>query len=222
MIRRQRNQLVRELWRLRQRISILAESPPGPGGCDDRGHPGPPTVSLIPSIELGLKSALNSILKRLDVDDLELLLVAIRRRASPPDQCIILPQQKPSQSNGPRFSSSSGDGLEPPPTDSYSAHWLVCRMFRWSDLSVSEQLRRIPACRHEDCVNPAHWYRVIDTGTVALLLDLHTVRTGRLAVLQQVFGELWAQLGNRSLILTKRPRSASLSMNSNIKPIFLA
>lgn len=166
MIRRQRSQLVRELWRLRQHSTITAEGTPDPGSWSSN-RSCPATAVSAPSIELRFKSALNSILKRLDVDDLELLLLAVRRSASASDQCIVLPQHKARESNS-THSHSAGD--DPSLDESYPAHWLVCRMFRWQDLSLNDQLRALPACTHEDCINPLHWYRVVDTGTVVFPL----------------------------------------------------
>lgn len=172
-----RRQLVRELWRLR--LTLISS--------DSSTHPGPDSSLLGRAMgseshsharlqaDLELKSALHSLLRRLDVDDLENLLEAIRSRgATPSNQCVLLPQSSaPALSTSPSLASSSYEDLP--------VERLALKAWRWHDLCSMDVIKFLPHCKHgteakmaEDqhytCINPYHWSRVILTGQSSLSL----------------------------------------------------
>lgn len=149
MLRQRKNHLVRQLWRARVSRGDI--------GGDGGKAPSQPATD---STDMQMRSALNSILKRLDVDELELLLEAVKSKGRAHNQCIHVVQ---SASSPP--ANTKDLGLE-------TSH-TVCRAWRWTDLPCSTKLQALPNCQipHEGsigdsvvrmCVNPYHWCRVVD------------------------------------------------------------
>lgn len=172
MIRRQRNQLVRELWRLRSSLpsaACTADSHPSPDllvqamGSESQSH------SLL-QLEIRLKSALHSLLKRLDVEELESLLESVKSRGSTNNQCILLPQRTKSHAVSATTPSLATSTYEDLPTER-----LALKAWRWHELSSMDVIKCLPQCRHGTeakgcadesyvCINPYHWARVVLTG----------------------------------------------------------
>ncbi|CAG9835887.1 unnamed protein product [Diabrotica balteata] len=83
-----------------------------------------------------------NLLKRLQENQLEMLLRAIETRGQDLSHCVLLPRTQ---------------GEEP--------HVLFCQTWRWPDLRKGSELRRLPMCRSAcdlvyDCCNPYHWSRL--------------------------------------------------------------
>lgn len=163
MIRRHRNQLVRELWILRSSLGPNTGSrPPGPAG--GLHHSGLDHKNLS-AIEMQIKSSLNSLLKRLDIDELENLVESVKSKGTAQSRCIQLPPNYRSQSD-------ESDTQITPAIREIPPHRLMCRIWRWPDLTPMDTLKSVPTCQHNHrqtasgnvCLNPYHWSRVIQTG----------------------------------------------------------
>ncbi|KAG5887600.1 hypothetical protein JTB14_025759 [Gonioctena quinquepunctata] len=87
-------------------------------------------------------SSIDSLLKKLQENQLEMLLRAVDSRGQDLGNCVLLPQKV---------------GEEP--------HVLFCQTWRWPDLRQGSELRRLPMCRTASdsvyiCCNPYHWSRL--------------------------------------------------------------
>ncbi|XP_056641424.1 mothers against decapentaplegic homolog 6-like [Diorhabda carinulata] len=96
------------------------------------------------SVEEETEIAVGNIYKKLQENQLEMLLRAIDTRGHDLSNCVLLPR-------------THGNGDEP--------HVLFCQMWRWPDLRKGTVLRRLPMCRSAcdlvyDCCNPYHWSRL--------------------------------------------------------------
>ncbi|XP_060932643.1 mothers against decapentaplegic homolog 6b [Limanda limanda] len=138
---------------------------PDPGSChlalrslgprSGGGSPGSPEaqeVAMPPRAVLDpeLKSATYSLLKRLKERALDTLLEAVESRGGMPSDCVLLPRTE---------LRLGGRGASP--------QLLVCKLYRWSDLQHSAQLK--PLCECESfgasdgpsvCCNPYHYSRL--------------------------------------------------------------
>lgn len=171
MHRHNRNNLVKELWRLR---CHKKSEPPSSSGAT-RGSD---------SDDMRLKSSLNSLLKRLQVDELEALLESVKSKGRDATPCVLtkLPQNTKDDSV-----TCSGCTLSSPAA-AEDATRLACAIWRWPDLDEGDRLKRIPSCRpscdqeappsdgppplgsylhgesEDSCINPYHWCRTIILG----------------------------------------------------------
>lgn len=85
-----------------------------------------------------------TLLKRLNQNQLEMLLTAVESRGLQQSNCVLLPRE-------------------------YEPHVLCCQTWRWPDLRQTSELRRLPACRSACdpvyiCCNPFHWSRLCQPG----------------------------------------------------------
>lgn len=139
--KRRKRDLVRDLWQSRE-----AKEGPRPRVTG--------TESKDP-IDMRIKSILNTIMKRLSVDEIELLLESVKSKGRSHNQCIY--------------------------TDDYgeTATRTLCLAYRWPNLPRSENLRPLHDCKipqepmsdirdsphnlsRRVCVNPYHWSRIIE------------------------------------------------------------
>lgn len=192
MTRHRRNQLTRELWRLRASIAVAT------GPCHDRTagdqqqHASTTTTrhnhnttstSQSSQRDMKLKSNLNSILKRLNVEELELLLESVKSKGRAHNHCVYLSvassHHKPTQSDKSSVSVSQTvtGGL-------LAESRTLCQAWRWPDLADSITLKQLPNCQipvttycssqsavandhckptlesRRVCINPYHWSKV--------------------------------------------------------------
>ncbi|ELU06912.1 hypothetical protein CAPTEDRAFT_147083 [Capitella teleta] len=104
--------------------------------------------------ELELKSAGQSLLKRLKEADLEALLAAVETRGAESTPCVWLS----------RAVLQLGKRKAMP-------HTLSCQLWRWSDLDTNCEVMRHLPCKSGEvdansvCCNPFHWSRVLPPGT---------------------------------------------------------
>ena len=82
---------------------------------------------------------LSSLLKRLEISQLESLLVAVETGGQEAGDCW---------------------GCEEP------QHAALLGQLRWSQLSSPDTLVRLPFCLSSSCSNPFHWARLVTPGTV--------------------------------------------------------
>ncbi|CAC5365765.1 SMAD6 [Mytilus coruscus] len=100
--------------------------------------------------ELEKKSVTQSILKRLKEKQLEMLIQSVESKGEEHSGCVLLP--KGDLRLGRRC---------------VAPHILCLQIWRWSDISGSSELRRMPFCETVDddvyvCCNPYHWSRKSD------------------------------------------------------------
>ncbi|KAL3280305.1 hypothetical protein HHI36_017794 [Cryptolaemus montrouzieri] len=93
---------------------------------------------------------LGSLLKRLQENQLQMLLSAVGSRGQDSSNCVLLPRED-----------------EP--------HVLCCQAWRWPDLRQESELRRLPVCRTATdpvyiCCNPYHWSRLCQPGELLHVL----------------------------------------------------
>ncbi|XP_067938771.1 mothers against decapentaplegic homolog 7-like [Watersipora subatra] len=177
MLRPRKKHLIRELWR---------ESANSHEGTERSS-----TIGSVEALDIKMKSTLNSILKLLDIDELELLLEAIKSKGRSRSECIHL-----------RHSPTSGslEDISKQPI-AYGRHssetliskkshtdfsYTVCKVWRWKDLASGELLIPLPCCQvpesssgideqvSRSCINPYHWCKVIDVIS-GLRLSKHQV-----------------------------------------------
>ncbi|XP_018574141.1 mothers against decapentaplegic homolog 6 [Anoplophora glabripennis] len=91
--------------------------------------------------------SISTLLKKLQENQLEMLLRAIDTTGKDLTNCVLLPQ---------------AFGEEP--------HVLCCQTWRWPDLRQGSELRRLPMCRSASdpvyiCCNPYHWSRLCQPET---------------------------------------------------------
>ncbi|KFM76247.1 Mothers against decapentaplegic-like protein, partial [Stegodyphus mimosarum] len=103
-------------------------------------------LSKIPSHET--QRTVETLLKRLNVAQLEALATSVETRGAEEAPCILLPVGELRLGRG----------------SPISAHVLFCQLFRWIDLVSPHELRRLPNClspqdRFTICCNPYHWSR---------------------------------------------------------------
>lgn len=89
------------------------------------------------------------LLKRLNQNQLEMLLTAVEGRGLKQSNCVLLPRE-------------------------YEPHVLCCQTWRWPDLRQTNELRRLPVCRSASdpvyiCCNPFHWSRLCQPGKIISL-----------------------------------------------------
>lgn len=179
MTRHRHNQLVRELWRLRASLTITN----APLGGDGPDMPAPATnqdrttsSSDGTQHDMKLKSALNSTLKRLNVDELELLLESVKSKGRAHSHCIHLSRTRKKHSEASSDTPVSGEGL-------LTESRVICQTWRWPDLMDNVSLKQLPCCQiplsdlrvdssQEEsdskqrtelsslCINPYHWSKV--------------------------------------------------------------
>uniref|UniRef100_G3NN03 Mothers against decapentaplegic homolog n=1 Tax=Gasterosteus aculeatus aculeatus TaxID=481459 RepID=G3NN03_GASAC len=101
-------------------------------------------------LEQELKSATYSLLKRLKERALDTLLEAVESRGGMPSDCVMIP----------RTELRLGGHVASP-------QLLVCKLYRWSDLQLSAQLKPLCECRSFGaldgptlCCNPYHYSRL--------------------------------------------------------------
>lgn len=95
--------------------------------------------------------SISTLLKKLQENQLEMLLRAIDTTGKDLRNCVLLPQSF---------------GEEP--------HVLCCQTWRWPDLRQGSELRRMPMCRSACdpvyiCCNPYHWSRLCQPGECPLI-----------------------------------------------------
>jgi len=148
MKRHKRNQLVRDIWRLA-------------ASGDSAGRPTPPPSSMhsINSLDMKIKSTLNSLLKRLDVDELETLLESVKSKGRAHTPCVHLPPFFHLDSNSSRCSDTgicteytSDINLQAPACtpclgNREDVSWVVCRALRWPNLLHVDPLKQMPNCQ---------------------------------------------------------------------------
>ncbi|CAG9818029.1 unnamed protein product [Phaedon cochleariae] len=94
------------------------------------------------------EDSVHGLLRRLQDNQLEMLLAAVESRGRDSSHCVLVAQ------NG-------QVGREP--------HVLCCQSWRWPDLRQAGELRRLPTCRSACdpvyvCCNPYHWSRLCQPG----------------------------------------------------------
>lgn len=104
-----------------------------------------------------------SVLCRLQDNQLEMMAAAVEGRGAEPSNCVLLPL----------------DG---------QPHVLCCQLWRWPDVRQADELRRLPSCSSSGdpvyvCCNPYHWSRLCQPGEYTLRLPperkRHLLKEGR-------------------------------------------
>lgn len=88
----------------------------------------------------------DGLLKRLEENQLDMLLKAIEGRGQNVSNCVLVPRSHEDR-----------------------PHVLCCQVWRWPDLSQFTQLRSLPICHSASdpvyiCCNPYHWSRLHQPG----------------------------------------------------------
>ncbi|XP_047452813.1 mothers against decapentaplegic homolog 6b isoform X2 [Mugil cephalus] len=124
---------------------VLRSLGPGDGGSPEAQEAMPRTV-----LEQELKSATHSLLKRLKEKALDTLLEAVESRGGMPSDCVMIS----------RTELRLGGHVASP-------QLLVCKLYRWSDLQHSAQLKPLCECKSFGapdsptvCCNPYHYSRL--------------------------------------------------------------
>lgn len=185
MTRHRRNQITRELWRLRASLGA-----PGPLSAPQGGGSRPSATThnnnnqgssaQQPSQDMKLKSTLNSIFKRLNIDELELLLESVKSKGRAHDHCIHLIKHPHYHSQKHTTTESTTPSTQGLVTESKA----ICQAWRWPELTDNVILKQLPNChvettpnmcsnchtdqeekkptaeRKEICINPYHWSKV--------------------------------------------------------------
>ncbi|KAJ8891290.1 hypothetical protein PR048_010806 [Dryococelus australis] len=99
----------------------------------------------------GAAAEVRALLKRLKEGELEALVAAVESRGADLSGCVVLPRDPP---------------LDP--------LLLCCQAWRWPDLKLPCELKRLPACRSTKdplyvCCNPYHWSRLCKPGKTSLV-----------------------------------------------------
>lgn len=147
MFRSKRNSLVKLLWKYK-----INDETKGSPQKDKPTMAQKAAVSL--QEELELKSVTHSFLKRLKVEQLEVLVRAMESRGGEVTPCVPVS----------RSDLWLGKHVVSP-------YVLCCRVFRWPDLRSDVEMKRLPSCTrlNEDkeavvCCNPYHWSVVVKIG----------------------------------------------------------
>ncbi|KAK6309438.1 hypothetical protein J4Q44_G00209010 [Coregonus suidteri] len=118
------------------------------GGARDNGSPEAKPRSVL---EQELKTATYSLLKRLKEKTLDNLLEAVESREGMPSHCVMVSQTE--------MRLGGHTALSPP--------LLLCKLYRWSDLQHTAQLKPLCECRNFGaldgpvvCCNPYHYSRL--------------------------------------------------------------
>ncbi|KAL0968875.1 hypothetical protein UPYG_G00273040 [Umbra pygmaea] len=124
------------------------------GGARDTGSPEehePSPAKPQSVLEQELKTATYSLLKRLKEKTLDTLLEAVESREGMPSDCVMVSQTE--------LRLGGHAGLSPP--------LLLCKLYRWSDLQQSAQLKQLCECSTFGavncpavCCNPYHYSRL--------------------------------------------------------------
>uniref|UniRef100_A0A667YQ30 Mothers against decapentaplegic homolog n=1 Tax=Myripristis murdjan TaxID=586833 RepID=A0A667YQ30_9TELE len=137
MFRSKRSGLVRRLWRSRSRR----------GREDDSRTV---TCCLHSGLEEELKSLAYALLKRLKEKPLDALLKAVETKGGIPSECVMVPRAD---------LRLGGHHVSP--------QYLLCKLFRWSDLQLSARLKALCHCQSfgavdsaKVCCNPYHYSRL--------------------------------------------------------------
>ncbi len=148
MFRSRRSGLVKRLWKARITLQNEAQCPPESA-----------------SQELELKSALNSLLKRLKETQLEALVASIESEGVEKVGCVLVPQINIHLSHT-------------QPEQSMAPHMLACRAWRWPDLRATGAppnmgLKQLTCCNASPldplvCANPYHWSQVLEPGETSV------------------------------------------------------
>ena len=156
MLRHRKSQLVRELWRASERLWHV-----------DNGQLG--TVEE-DSYDIKIRLTLRSIMKHLDVDELEMLLEAVKSKGRSQSQCIHMCQRAPAttcRDTENMHSATCQEGkeqradvtrvsdhhLSSPISTSTSrdiisnAAQAVCKAWRWPDLHCNQLLKPLADCQ---------------------------------------------------------------------------
>uniref|UniRef100_A0AAQ4Q697 Mothers against decapentaplegic homolog n=1 Tax=Gasterosteus aculeatus aculeatus TaxID=481459 RepID=A0AAQ4Q697_GASAC len=136
-----------------------AQGTADPGSCHfvlrnlrprDSGSPEAQEAMPRSVLEQELKSATYSLLKRLKERALDTFLEAVESRGGMPSDCVMIP----------RTELRLGGHVASP-------QLLVCKLYRWSDLQLSAQLKPLCECRSFGaldgptlCCNPYHYSRL--------------------------------------------------------------
>uniref|UniRef100_A0A3Q3QRR3 Mothers against decapentaplegic homolog n=1 Tax=Monopterus albus TaxID=43700 RepID=A0A3Q3QRR3_MONAL len=151
MFKSKRSGLVRRLWRSR----LVTESD-GRDGC--RGgeggrngcHVRPGCASRHAGLEDELASIAHAFLKRLKERSLDALANAVETKEGIPSECVMVP----------RTELQLG-------AHHISPQFLLCKLYRWSDLPLSAHLKALCHCQSFDaldsakvCSNPYHYSRI--------------------------------------------------------------
>lgn len=127
---------------------MLRSLGPGDSGSAEAQEAMPRTL-----LEQELKSATYSLLKRLKEKALDTLLEAVESRGGMPSDCVMIP----------RTELRLGGHVASP-------QLLVCKVYRWSDLQHSAQLKPLCECKSfgvpdsPTCCNPYHYSRLCGPG----------------------------------------------------------
>lgn len=92
--------------------------------------------------------SVETLLKRLQDNQLDMLLKAVHGLGRDRCNCVLLPREYDSE-----------------------PHMVCCRAWRWPDLRQSNELKQLPMCRSATdpiyiCCNPYHWSRLCQPGKV--------------------------------------------------------
>uniref|UniRef100_A0A4W5KTU0 Mothers against decapentaplegic homolog n=1 Tax=Hucho hucho TaxID=62062 RepID=A0A4W5KTU0_9TELE len=151
MFRSKRSGLVRRLWRSR----LVPDRDGGDGRSkrSDEFRDGScgSNPEKIPKTELGpqeLKNVTYALLKRLKEKPLDALLEAVESKGGMPSDCVLVPQTE---------LRLGGHSASPP--------FLLCKLYRWTDLHHSTQLKALCHCQsfgaldssETVCCNPYHY-----------------------------------------------------------------
>uniref|UniRef100_A0A4W5L5W1 Mothers against decapentaplegic homolog n=1 Tax=Hucho hucho TaxID=62062 RepID=A0A4W5L5W1_9TELE len=140
MFRSKRSGLVRRLWRSR----LVPDRDGGDGRSILAGREGN-TGSVA---EQELKNVTYALLKRLKEKPLDALLEAVESKGGMPSDCVLVPQTE---------LRLGGHSASPP--------FLLCKLYRWTDLHHSTQLKALCHCQsfgaldssETVCCNPYHY-----------------------------------------------------------------
>ena len=165
MTRHRRNQLTRELWRLRANLGAPRSqaAPAGDGSRRSPTHNNNNHTSCTQPEDMKLKSTLNSILKRLNIEDLELLLESVKSKGRAHDHCIYL-QKHSTLSQNHNQKQTTTESSHPandrtcavPPANAQnlvSESKAVCQAWRWPELMDNVTLKQLPNCLRETTTN---------------------------------------------------------------------
>lgn len=138
-------------WALRRRSPYWAPRKDGAGGGLCQGAP------RRAGLEEELSGAAHALLKRLKESSLDALVKAVDTAGGMSSECVVVP----------------GTELRVGAQHA-SPQYLLCKLFRWSDLPLSARLKALSHCQSfgaEDgakvCCNPYHYSRLCGPGKLA-------------------------------------------------------
>uniref|UniRef100_A0A4W5KQX0 SMAD family member 6b n=1 Tax=Hucho hucho TaxID=62062 RepID=A0A4W5KQX0_9TELE len=142
------------------------------GGARDNGSPEAKTRTVL---EQELKTATYSLLKCLNEKTLDILLEAVESREGMRSDCVMVSQTE--------MRLGGHTALSPP--------LLLCKLYRWSDLQHTAQLKPLCECRSFGaldgpavCCNPYHYSRLCSVGRSAPVLSsthTHSYKTNQVS-----------------------------------------